>query len=93
MSKKDLPKGKVVSVVGVVADVYFADHIPQTYSAIEVRVEGQKVVLEVQSHLGGRSGANRGHDKHRWNVLGHGSGRHPDSYFRSGGRSCAGSGL
>lgn len=50
---KDLPQGKVVSVVGVVADVYFADHIPETYSALEVMVEKQRVVLEVQSHLGG----------------------------------------
>lgn len=53
MSNQDYPKGKVVSVVGVVADVYFADHIPETYSAIEVKVADQKVVLEVQSHLGG----------------------------------------
>ena len=54
MSKQDLPKGKVVSIVGVVADVYFVDHIPETYSAIEVTPEGgNKVVLEVQSHLGG----------------------------------------
>ncbi len=53
MSKQDTPKGKIVSVVGVVADVYFANHIPETYSAIEVKVDERKVVLEVQSHLGG----------------------------------------
>lgn len=54
MSTKDFPKGKIVAVVGVVADVYFADHIPETYSAIEVMVDKKsKVVLEVQSHLGG----------------------------------------
>lgn len=52
MSTKDYPKGKVVSVVGVVADVYFADHIPETYSAIQVMVNDQKIVLEVQSHMG-----------------------------------------
>ncbi len=52
MSNKENPKGKVVSIVGVVADIYFADHIPQTYSSIEVMVEAKKVVLEVQSHLG-----------------------------------------
>ena len=50
---KDNPKGKIVSVVGVVADVYFANHIPETYSAIETMIDGHKVVLEVQSHLGG----------------------------------------
>lgn len=53
MTTKDNPKGKVVAVVGVVADVYFANHIPDTYSAIEVMVDSQKVVLEVQAHLGG----------------------------------------
>ncbi len=52
MSNKDYPKGKVVSVVGVVADVYFTDHIPETYSAIQVMVNDQKIVLEVQSHMG-----------------------------------------
>ena len=50
---KDNPKGKIVMVVGVVADVYFANHIPETYSAIEVMVDDRKVVLEVQAHLGG----------------------------------------
>ena len=54
MSNKDNPKGKIVSIVGVVADVYFANHIPETYSAVEVMVEDRKVVLEVQSHLGWR---------------------------------------
>ncbi len=53
MTTKDLPKGKVVSIVGVVADVYFSNHIPETYSAIEVMVNKRKIVLEVQSHLGG----------------------------------------
>jgi len=53
MSKENLPKGKVVSVVGVVADVYFANHIPETYSAIEVNSDDRRIVLEVQSHLGG----------------------------------------
>ena len=53
MTTKDNPKGKVVAVVGVVADVYFANHIPDTYSAIEVMVGKEKVVLEVQAHLGG----------------------------------------
>ena len=53
MSKENNPKGKVVSIVGVVADIYFANHIPETYSAIEVMVDDRKIVLEVQSHLGG----------------------------------------
>lgn len=54
MSDQTMPKGKIVAVVGVVADVYFADHIPETYSAIQVKKEdGSTLVLEVQAHLGG----------------------------------------
>lgn len=50
----DLPKGKIARIVGVVVDVYFTDHIPDTYSALEVEgPNGNKVVLEVQAHLGG----------------------------------------
>lgn len=51
-----LPKGKIVRIVGVVVDVYFTDHIPDTYSALEVKQDGgSTVVLEVQAHLGGGS--------------------------------------
>jgi len=54
MTTKELPKGKIVRVVGVVVDVYFVDHIPETYSAIHVKKDdGEKLVLEVQAHLGG----------------------------------------
>lgn len=45
---ENLPKGKIVRVIGVVVDVYFEDHIPDTYSALKVG----HVVLEVQSHIG-----------------------------------------
>lgn len=49
-----LPKGKIARIVGVVIDAYFTDHIPDTYSALEVkREDGSAVVLEVQAHLGG----------------------------------------
>jgi len=54
MTKTVYPKGKIVGLVGVVADVYFIDHIPETYSALRVTKEdGSTLVLEVQSHLGG----------------------------------------
>ncbi|MFN7160039.1 MAG: F0F1 ATP synthase subunit beta [Candidatus Gracilibacteria bacterium] len=45
---ENLPKGKIVRVIGVVVDVYFEDHIPDTYSALRIG----HVVLEVQSHIG-----------------------------------------
>ena len=54
MTKTDYPKGKIVGLVGVVVDVYFIDHIPETYSALEIKKEdGSTIVLEVQAHLGG----------------------------------------
>ncbi len=54
MTKTDYPKGKIVRLVGVVVDVYFIDHIPETYSALKIKKEDDSViVLEVQAHLGG----------------------------------------
>lgn len=45
------PKGKVVRAVGVVVDVYFPDHVPEKYSALETNGE-PSVTLEVQAHVG-----------------------------------------
>ncbi|GAP64023.1 F-type H+-transporting ATPase subunit beta [Ardenticatena maritima] len=47
--------GKVVQVVGPVVDVQFPpDGLPELYNAIEVDMEnGEKLVVEVQQHLGG----------------------------------------
>ncbi|KKP36474.1 F0F1 ATP synthase subunit beta [Candidatus Peregrinibacteria bacterium RIFOXYC2_FULL_33_13] len=51
---KKLPVGKIVRIIGVVVDVYFENHIPETYAALHVKNEdGSILVLEVQSHLGG----------------------------------------
>ncbi|MBT4125062.1 MAG: F0F1 ATP synthase subunit beta [Chloroflexi bacterium] len=46
-------KGKVVQVIGTVVDVEFqADELPVIYSAIELENEGEKLVLEVEQHVG-----------------------------------------
>lgn len=47
--------GKVVQVVGPVVDVQFPpDGLPELYNAIEIDMEnGEKLVVEVQQHLGG----------------------------------------
>lgn len=45
---KQIKTGKIVKIVGVVVDVYFFDHIPDLYAALQVG----DVILEVQSHLG-----------------------------------------
>ncbi|HYK44733.1 MAG TPA: F0F1 ATP synthase subunit beta [Parafilimonas sp.] len=46
--------GKVKQVIGAVVDVYFPEStLPEIYNAIEVqRPNGEKLVLEVQQHLG-----------------------------------------
>lgn len=57
----ELPKiimpniGKIAQIIGPVVDVSFADaaHLPKIYDALEiVKDNGQKIVLEVQQHLG-----------------------------------------
>src|ERR1700754_178608 len=47
--------GKISQIIGPVVDVSFADdgHLPRIYDALEITKEnGQKVILEVQQHLG-----------------------------------------
>src|SRR6195952_1845406 len=47
--------GKISRIIGPVVDVSFADdaHLPKIYDALEITKEnGQKIILEVQQHLG-----------------------------------------
>ena len=46
-------KGKVIQVIGTVVDVEFAaDELPEIYSAVELKNEGEKLVLEVEQDVG-----------------------------------------
>jgi F-type H+-transporting ATPase subunit beta len=46
-------EGKVVQIMGPVVDVEFPpDQLPEIYSAVEVQNNGDKLVIEVQQHLG-----------------------------------------
>lgn len=46
-------KGKVVQVIGTVVDIEFPpDELPAIYNAIEIRQNGNKIVLETQYHIG-----------------------------------------
>jgi F-type H+-transporting ATPase subunit beta len=46
-------KGKVVQVIGTVVDVEFlAGELPVIYSAVELQNEGERLVLEVEQHVG-----------------------------------------
>ena len=45
--------GKVVQVIGTVVDVEFPqENLPEIYNALELEVEGEKLVLEVEQHVG-----------------------------------------
>lgn len=49
---KKLTTGKIIQVVGVVVDVEFdKDSLPAIYNALEVDLNGKKVLLEVAQHL------------------------------------------
>jgi F-type H+-transporting ATPase subunit beta len=46
-------KGKVVQVIGTVVDVEFsAEELPEIYSAVELDMDGEPLVLEVEQHVG-----------------------------------------
>ncbi|MBH59664.1 MAG: F0F1 ATP synthase subunit beta [Dehalococcoidia bacterium] len=46
-------EGKVVQVIGTVVDVEFPnDKLPEIYNALELEVDGEKLVLEVEQHVG-----------------------------------------
>lgn len=49
-SKKNI--GVIKQVIGGVVDVYFENNLPEIYNALEVDLNGQKLVLEVEQHIG-----------------------------------------
>ncbi|MGA2670741.1 MAG: F0F1 ATP synthase subunit beta [Dehalococcoidia bacterium] len=48
-----MAKGKVVQVIGTVVDIEFPpDELPAIYNGIEIPLDGGKIVLEAQQHIG-----------------------------------------
>ena len=46
-------KGKVIQVIGTVVDVEFPpENLPEIYNALELDVDGERLVLEVEQHVG-----------------------------------------
>ena len=46
-------QGKVVQVIGTVVDVEFPpDALPDIYNAVETEIDGERLVLEVEQHVG-----------------------------------------
>ena len=48
-----MAKGRVTQVIGTVVDVEFpSDEMPTIYNALETKIDGHRLVLEVQQHVG-----------------------------------------
>ena len=48
-----MAKGKVAQVIGTVVDIEFPpEELPALYNAVEISGDGEKIVLEVQQHVG-----------------------------------------
>ncbi len=52
MSEHKQNSGVVKQVIGVVVDVHFESKLPEIYNALEVELNGQKLTLEVEQHIG-----------------------------------------
>ena len=48
-----MAKGRVTQVIGTVVDVEFlSDEMPTIYNALETKIDGHRLVLEVEQHVG-----------------------------------------
>ncbi len=45
-------KGTITQIVGAVVDVSFESELPKVHDALEINHDGERLVLEVQQHLG-----------------------------------------
>jgi len=52
MSTAKSQNGIVTRVIGVVVDCTFIENLPDIYNALEARIDGKKLTLEVQQHIG-----------------------------------------
>lgn len=50
-TKQKTKNGKISQIVGVVVDVEFNTELPAIYNALEVQIDGKKLVFEVAQHL------------------------------------------
>ncbi len=47
--------GEIKQIIGAVVDAQFESELPEIYTALETEVDGQKLVLETQQHIGSNS--------------------------------------
>ena len=48
-------KGKIIQIMGPVVDVAFPDELPAIKEALEVQLDGKRLVMEVSQHIGNNS--------------------------------------
>lgn len=44
--------GTITKIIGVVIDIAFEENLPPIYNALEVDLNGHKIILEVEQHIG-----------------------------------------
>ncbi len=52
MDKKQSQIGTIKQIIGAVVDVHFEGQLPEIYTALEIKLEKTKLVLETQQHIG-----------------------------------------
>jgi F-type H+-transporting ATPase subunit beta len=52
MTKEDKSLGKIKQIIGAVVDVAFEGQLPEIYTALEVMKDKEKIVLEIEQHIG-----------------------------------------
>ncbi len=52
MEKDNKKTGIIKQIIGAVVDVYFEGDLPEVYTALEAETSKNKIILEVQQHLG-----------------------------------------
>jgi F-type H+-transporting ATPase subunit beta len=45
-------EGIIKQIIGAVVDVYFESNLPEIYTALETEIKGEKLILEIQQHVG-----------------------------------------
>lgn len=52
MSETKKNQGVIKQVIGVVVDVHFENKLPEIYNALEIDLNGKKLTLETEQHIG-----------------------------------------
>ena len=69
-----MANGKITQVIGTVVDVEFpSESMPGIFNALETEIAGEKLVLEVEQHVGNNWVRCLAPWPYRWTEAGHGN--------------------